>query len=252
MDQVTRLLVIRHGETPWNVDSRIQGHTDIGLNAQGRWQAQRLGMALADEAIDAVYSSDLSRAEETAQAIARQRALPVHTRVDLRERHFGCMEGHTHDEIAGLWPQEAKRWRQRDPEFGPQGGEVLRQFNERCLQALTQLARRHFGGTIVVVAHGGVLDCFYRAANRIPLDAPRDWPIGNASINRLLYSPQGFALIGWSDTSHLDAQAGRDEIHEGRHEGRHEDRNGGGKTAADDSRHANSHPSLPGLGCSPG
>ena len=85
----TRILAIRHGETPWNVDTRIQGHTDIGLNEEGQWQAQQLAKALASEDIDAVYASDLSRAFNTAQAIAATHQLNVTTLPGLRERHLG-------------------------------------------------------------------------------------------------------------------------------------------------------------------
>ena len=89
----TRIIAIRHGETDWNVATRIQGQLDIGLNATGRWQAARLTQALADEHIDAIYSSDLARARETAEAIARDRGATVATNAGLRERAFGDFEG---------------------------------------------------------------------------------------------------------------------------------------------------------------
>jgi probable phosphoglycerate mutase len=204
-DQVTRLLVIRHGETAWNLETRIQGHVDIPLNDTGKWQAQCLAQALADEEIHAVYSSDLLRAKDTAAAIAGAVGLPLTLDTALRERHFGRLEGLTQAEIAGQWPEEARRWRERDPSYGPEGGETLHSFYERCVAALTRLASQHQGQTIAVVAHGGVLDCFYRAANRVALDVPRSWKVTNASINRLLYSPEGFSLVGWADNSHLEA-----------------------------------------------
>ena len=200
---ITRVLVIRHGETAWNRESRIQGHIDIPLNDQGRWQAARLGRALADEPLAAIYSSDLQRAHDTALAVAEVRGVPVVTTEALRERHFGEMEGLTHDEILRRWPVEGRRWRERDPSFGPNGGETLQAFYDRVVGTLAGLARRHPGGCIAVVAHGGVLDCFYRAANRLPLEAPRAWKVGNAAINRLLYSPEGFTMVGWADDQHL-------------------------------------------------
>jgi len=116
---ITRVLVIRHGETAWNRESRIQGHIDIPLNDQGRWQAERLAQALADEPLAAIYSSDLQRAFDTAQAIAEATGLDVVADETLRERHFGDMEGLTHDEILARWPVEGRRWRERDPSFGP-------------------------------------------------------------------------------------------------------------------------------------
>lgn len=203
--QVTRVLAIRHGETDWNVAARIQGQLDVPLNEMGRWQVHRLGLALAGEDMAAVYSSDLLRAFETAQAVARGK--PITTDVGLRERGFGIFEGMSYAEIDAKWPDEAQRWRRRDPGFGAPGGETLTAFYERSIACATRLAAGHPGQTIALVSHGGVMDCLYRAATRVALDAPRSWQLGNASVNRLLYTPQGFSLVGWSDTHHLDENA---------------------------------------------
>jgi probable phosphoglycerate mutase len=200
----TRILAIRHGETAWNVDTRIQGQLDIPLNDTGRWQAHRLALAIAEEGLDAIYSSDLLRALETAQAVASGSGKPIATDTGLRERGFGEFEGLTFQEIGQRWPDQSARWRRRDPTFGPPGGEVLRDFYDRSVATVMRLAAAHPGQTIAVVAHGGVMDCLYRAATRLALDAPRSWQLGNASINRLLHTPQGFTLVGWSDTYHLE------------------------------------------------
>ena len=202
--QVTRVLAIRHGETAWNVDTRIQGQIDVPLNETGRWQAHLLALAVADEGIAAVYSSDLLRAWQTAESVARGSRRPIVADTGLRERGFGVFEGLTYAEINQRWPAQSERWRRRDPDFGAEGGEVLRDFYARCVATATRLASAHPGQTIALVAHGGVMDCLYRAASRVALDAPRSWQLGNASINRLLYTPQGFTLIGWSDTCHLE------------------------------------------------
>lgn len=203
VQEPTRIILVRHGQTSWNADARIQGHTDIALNEQGRWQAQRAGLALADEGLSAVYSSDLQRAHETAQAIARAAGLEVRTAVALRERAFGAFEGRTFVEIEQTWPEAAQRWRRRDPAFGPPGGETLQAFFERSVQAVHELAQHHPGESIVMVAHGGVLDCLYRAATGQSLDAPRTWEIGNAMINRLLKAGRVLTLVGWADAGHL-------------------------------------------------
>jgi probable phosphoglycerate mutase len=202
--QATRILAIRHGETEWNADGRIQGQLDIPLNDTGRRQAERLSAAVADENITALYSSDLLRAYQTAQAVARGCGLPIVTDTGLRERSFGVFEGLSFDEIRARWPEQAERWRRRDADFGAEGGETLRAFYERCVATASRLAAGHPGETIALVAHGGVMDALYRAASRVALDAPRSWQLGNASINRLLYTPQGFTLIGWADSHHLD------------------------------------------------
>ena len=207
MSEATRLLLIRHGETDWNATQRIQGHTDIPLNATGQRQAARMAQALAHEELAAVYSSDLLRAAATAAPLAQAAGLPVvHDRA-LRERHFGAFEGASFREIEQRWPDDARRWRQRDPAFAPGGGESLLQFYDRVVAATLRLAAGHPGQAIALVAHGGVLDCLYRAATRIALDAPRSWQLGNASINRLLHSPEGLVLVGWNDTRHLDAES---------------------------------------------
>jgi probable phosphoglycerate mutase len=211
---VTRLVVVRHGETAWNRDTRIQGHTDIPLNDHGHWQARRTGQALRDEGVVAVYSSDLLRAAHTAQAIAQACEVPLSLHTDLRERHFGRFEGLTHDEIVTRYPDEGRRWRERDPSYGPEGGETLQDFYERCVKAAWRLASQHPGETVALVAHGGVLDCFYRAATHVDLTVPRSWKIANASINRLIFSDQGFGLVGWADTHHLD-ESGLDEVSDG-------------------------------------
>jgi probable phosphoglycerate mutase len=204
----TRIIAVRHGETSWNADARIQGQLDIGLNETGRWQAQRVGKALADEPITAVYSSDLERAQATAQPISEATGVPVTPHEGLRERSFGMFEGKTFDEIHQTWPEHAQNWRKRIPEWQPpEGGESLIQLRERVTRTLEQLAARHPGEQIVVVAHGGVLDALYRVATGQEVNSPRTWELPNGAINRLLWTPQGFTLVGWSDTQHLDHAA---------------------------------------------
>ncbi len=211
----TRVIAVRHGETAWNVETRIQGQIDIPLNDTGRWQAAQLAAAVAHEPLAAVYASDLERAHATARALAQSRGLSVVADAELRERAFGSFEGQTFAEIEAQWPDDAQRWRRRDAEYGPpDGGERLADFYQRCVAAAARLAAAHPGQTIALVTHGGVLDCWYRAATRLALHAPRTWQIGNASINRLLYTPTGFTLVGWSDTLHLERD-GLDEASDG-------------------------------------
>jgi probable phosphoglycerate mutase len=204
VSEAARVLAIRHGETTWNVDTRIQGQLDIGLNDTGRWQASRLAQALAAEPIAAIYASDLGRAFETAQHVSRATGVPVIPEPGLRERHFGEFQGRTFADIETALPEQAMLWRTRDPDFAPSGGESLRQLRERVVSTAQLLAARHPGEQIVMVGHGGVLDVLYRAATRLEIQAPRTWALGNAAINRLLWTPEGFTLVGWADTQHLD------------------------------------------------
>lgn len=201
--QATRIIAIRHGETDWNAATRIQGHTDIALNANGLEQARQLGAALANEDIDAVYASDLSRAADTAQAIATHHKLTVHTHTGLRERHFGYFEGLTWAAIEAKHPKDALAWRSRDTHFAPAGGESLEALKARVVNTLNELAGKHMGQHIVIAAHGGILDQLYRLANNLDLQTKRDWHLGNAAVNRLLWTPGSLSLVIWGDASHF-------------------------------------------------
>jgi 2,3-bisphosphoglycerate-dependent phosphoglycerate mutase len=207
---VTTILAIRHGETAWNSDGRYQGQTDVALNAAGREQATWVARALARERIDAVYSSDLARAVQTAQTLATQAGVPLRLAADLREQHFGVFQGRLAPEIEERWPDEHRRWLRREPDFGPPGGETRRDFSERCVGAVHRLAREHPGQTLAIVCHGGVLDCLYRAAHGLSLDLPRKWALDNAGISRLRFDGRGLHIDEWGDTSHLPREnAGR-------------------------------------------
>lgn len=206
----TRIIAIRHGETAWNVDTRIQGHLDIPLNDTGLWQARQLARALADEPVAAIYTSDLQRARATAQAVADTTGAPLTPEPDLRERSFGHFQGRTFAQIEAELPEDALRWRKRDPHYAPEGGESLTSLRTRIDSTVHRLAARHPGELVVLVAHGGVLDVLYRLATGQDIQAPRTWQLANAAINRLLWTPQGLSLVGWADTQHLD-NAARDE-----------------------------------------
>jgi probable phosphoglycerate mutase len=145
----------------------------------------------------------LSRAHDTALAVSRRTGVPVQAEPGLRERSFGEFEGRTFAEIETALPEQAKRWRQRDPSFTPAGGESLLMLKARVLSVAARLAAQHPGEQIALFAHGGVMDILYRAATRLDLQAARTWTLGNTAINRLLWSPEGFSLVGWADVQHL-------------------------------------------------
>ena len=172
-----------------------------------RWQAERLALALGHEPLAAIYASDLTRAWETAQYVGRAQGIAVTKETGLRERGFGDFEGKTFAEIEVLLPEQSLRWRKRDPEFSPTGGESLVALRSRVINAAQRLAALHPGELIAMVGHGGVMDVLYRAATRLDIQAPRTWALANAAINRLLWTPEGFSLVGWADTHHLDDDA---------------------------------------------
>ncbi|MEY4447104.1 MAG: Phosphoserine phosphatase 1 [Pseudomonadota bacterium] len=210
--KATRIIAIRHGETAWNVDTRIQGQLDIPLNERGQWQAAQLAEALAtQDPLDAVYTSDLKRAHQTASAVAARQGLTPVSHVGLRERGFGAFEGKTFAEIEKDLPEDALLWRKREPHWAPpQGGESLVLMEKRIRNTLNELAAQHVGQHIALFAHGGVMDLLYRIATQQGLQAPRTWTLTNTAINRLLWTPESVSLVGWADTSHLDEMS-RDE-----------------------------------------
>ena len=205
----TRIIAIRHGETAWNAAHRLQGHVDVPLNDRGRAQAQAVARALTedgDSAIAAVYASDLARAFETGRAIAEAAHAPIIPVRDLRERGFGDWEGRSYADLSVEFPDQAERWRKRDPQWSPPGAaENLLQFRERINRAIQAISARHSDEQIALVAHGGVLDMLYRLATGLGIQAPRTWKLDNAAINRLLWTPDGgLTLVGWGDARHLE------------------------------------------------
>ncbi|WP_395405662.1 histidine phosphatase family protein [Pseudoduganella sp. UC29_106] len=203
----TSIILIRHGETEWNAVRRLQGHIDIPLSEVGRRQALALGRALAGEQIDAIISSDLGRARQTAEAVVAHHGLPLQMDPALRERAYGVFEGLLYTEIAERYPIEFAEWQARDVDsimpHGNRLAESFRQFYERCTGAIAGWAAQWPGKTIALVAHGGVLECAYRAANQMALDSPRDFQVKNASINRFTMEATKLALEQWGDVAHL-------------------------------------------------
>lgn len=172
---MTTVLLVRHGETDWNRDRRLQGQTDVPLNDAGRAQAAALARELAGTEVDAVYSSDLARSLETARAIAEPHGLEVVTRAALRERHFGSWEGLTDEEIRARFPEAAT---------GPWGdAETHEQLTERVLAALHEIAASHPGGVVVVVTHGGPMGRIWLACGGSPDERPR---VGNCDVHEIL------------------------------------------------------------------
>jgi len=206
------LIVIRHGETAWNAEHRIQGRLDVPLSATGIWQTGRLAQRLAGEKIDAIYASDLARAWMTGVPLADMRGLAMIPEPRLRERAFGVFEGRTLDEIAAEQPDLLAAWRARDVHWRMPDGESGIEFIARVLEAVHEIAAAHPGRTVALVTHGGVLDVIYRHARALPWDAPRDHMMLNAGINRLQAETQPLRLriVEWADVSHLDSA--RDEL----------------------------------------
>jgi probable phosphoglycerate mutase len=205
---VTELLLVRHGVTIWNRERRFQGQIDTPLSDQGLAQAKRLAARLRGQPVAAVYASDLARARQTAEPIAQALGLPLQVDPGLRERAYGRFEGMTWDDIARELPEAFARWRAREPDFEiPGGGETLVALTRRVAAVLDGAVQRHRGERVVMVTHGGVLDSMYRIASGLPLQAPRNHELLNASLNTIGWDGGRFAVHAWADVSHLDDSA---------------------------------------------
>ncbi|SQD90600.1 histidine phosphatase family protein [Bordetella pertussis] len=211
---MTEIWFIRHGETDWNRQRRLQGWQDIPLNESGREQARLLAERLRDTASEhpfaALYSSDLKRAHDTAASLSAALQLRVRTEPGIRERGFGALEGLEMENLEQQAPQAAQAWRSRDPLRALEGGETLGQFQARIIATVDDLAARHAGERILAVTHGGALDIIWRHASGVPLDAPRYAALLNVSINRVAIAQRKWEVLGWGDVEHIGAETGND------------------------------------------
>jgi len=204
--KLTEILLIRHGETLWNQQGRMQGQHDSPLTPLGLQQARRLASRMKEVPFTALYSSDLGRAHQTARCIADETAHDIVSERDLRERSFGIFEGLTNNEIQTRYPDHYEPFARRDPDFAMPNGESATQFRERCVGCLERLTRRHESETIVVVTHGLVLDALYRTACRMSLDVPRGFPLLNCSVNTFRYGSNGWIALAVCDVAHLTGE----------------------------------------------
>ena len=202
---MTMLWLIRHGETSWNAEGRVQGQTDVPLSEVGHAQARAVASLLAGRNFGALYSSDLQRVTQTAQPVAQALKLAMRVEPLLRERHYGMFETLTYAEVKVRYPEEYARFRAHDPEFDFRGGEGLRVFFERSVACLSSIAARHAGEDVLVFTHGGVLDMAYRYARRLGLASKRDFEIPNAALNRIEIAGDGWNVLAWAECAHLEA-----------------------------------------------
>lgn len=207
----TILTLVRHGETQWNAEGRIQGHLDIPLNTTGLAQAAAIGERLGGEAFDAILSSDFERALQTARPIVRHSEQTLVRDARLRERNLGVLQGLTGEEAAIRQRDAWGALKARNPEAPLEGGETLAGFSRRIVGLIEELLRTHEGSRLLLVTHGGVLDAAYRHATGMPLNTPRDFPIYNASINVLRHRGGVWTIESWGDVSHLPEELAMDD-----------------------------------------
>lgn len=205
--RLTRICLVRHGETEWNAERRIQGQIDIELNETGRRQAVAAGRWLKEAGIMALYSSDLKRAWTTAQAIGAELGLVPTATPEMRERRYGVFEGLTYDEAKANHPAGYAAFEGRNADYDFENGESLLAMFVRVTGKLKELAGRHPGETIAVVLHGGVLDIINRFVRGNSLETPRDFLIPNAGINWISEAGGIWHLETWGETDHLEPGA---------------------------------------------
>jgi probable phosphoglycerate mutase len=201
--ETSRLCLVRHGETAWNAEGRVQGQLDVPLNQTGFAQARALARVLSKEAFSAIYSSDLTRARQTAQPIADLLKQKVVLNESLRERHYGAFQGMTYTEASERIPEGYARFKAKDPAYDFGTGESLSRFNERALACIHDLVEKHAGENLLLVTHGGVLEMVYRHATGRGLSTPRDFEIPNAALNRIEIDAAGWRVSAWADIGHL-------------------------------------------------
>ena len=200
----TRIILVRHGETEWNRRRRIQGQSDIELTDLGRRQAARTAARLAALKIAAIYSSDLSRAYETAFTIAQPHGMPVEQVLDLRERAFGDWEGLTAEEIAQSYAEEYRKWVHDRFNAVIPNGESLSQLFERAWKTFRLLTDRHDGETVVLVGHGALLSVILSEVLGIDWARRQGYFLDNGSISTILIE-RGRTFVGClNDTCHLE------------------------------------------------
>ena len=204
MQSKTEVILIRHGETEWNLSGRWQGHADSPLSTRGIEQAEALGKRMLNEELDCFYSSDLERARHTSRLVGGPSEWNPELMESLRERDLGVLEGLTTNEMIVKYPQEYQSFRNDGPEYQVPGGESFKQFYDRCSGALEEVAVRNPGKRIGVVTHGGFLGAIFRYVLNIPLDAERNFVLLNCSVNRLEKTESGWNLVSWGDVAHLE------------------------------------------------
>lgn len=199
-----RWYIVRHGETEWNAQGRIQGHTDISLSELGIQQARAVAQRLAEVSFDVAYSSDLERSAQTARQILGKRNIPLHTTAQLREYNKGVFEGLTPEETCQRYPLLFKASQVNDLDFAPLGGESIRQASVRMNSFMTELRARHGDDNVLIVGHGGALRAGFVALMELPLEANWRFVLANCGLSVLDIYPDNAVLRLYNDTSHLD------------------------------------------------
>lgn len=216
MPQPTRLYLVRHGQSAGNAEGRFGGHGPTPLSELGVQQAEKTAKILAKEGINAIYSSDLHRALQTAEPLAKLLAIDIHATPDFRERHVGVLEGLTFDESRNAHPKDYYALINRNINHVISGGESYRHLLRRATAKLGDILRNHQGEKIAIFSHTGAI-CYITlylmgAINRTTKQTP--WLItSNCGINRFeIRSRTNIRVLALNDTRHLTIATGNDSF----------------------------------------
>jgi len=199
----TRIIVVRHGETIWNIEGIWMGHMDSPLTPKGVVQAEYIATRLSEVKFELIYSSDLGRALQTAEHISIKCGKAIQKDARLRERNIGIFEGLTDSEISEKFPEERKKHKEPGNEYQIPKGESRAQRNERVVEFFEEIAKKHTGQTVVVVTHGGVLASIFQYSLGISYQPPQTFKRSNASYSLFTFSDSQWIIETWNDVSHL-------------------------------------------------
>ncbi|MGM0495993.1 MAG: alpha-ribazole phosphatase [Bacillota bacterium] len=199
----TKLVLVRHGETDWNKNSRYQGAVDIKLNQKGKDQAKKLYDYLKDEEFDVIYSSTLKRAYHTVNDIAEYQNKDVITIADLMEINFGKWEGLTFDEIENDYPELAKKWAQDPTCCKPPEGEHIKEVEERVGKAIDMIVNENQDKKILIATHGGIVRIIIAYLLDLPLNRIFSIEVDNVSVSRVKFYKKYPVLKLLNSTHHL-------------------------------------------------
>ncbi len=204
-----KLYIARHGETVWNSEGRIQGHTDVALSERGLEQARSLARRLRDVSFDAAYASDLKRAFETAATVLEGRDVPLNPTPRLREYHKGAFEGLTEPELRARYPSEYPGYIAKDLDYAPEGGETTREVSTRMTEVISGIKERHLDENVLVVGHGGSLRAAMMALLGMSMDANWRFVFGNCTLTIIDTYHDNAVLRLFNDGSHLVERDGQ-------------------------------------------
>lgn len=200
---MVKMILVRHGQTEWNLLGKYQGQSDTDLSKKGMQQAELLAKNFPVDDVEAVYTSDLKRAYETGKKIAERFGCPLIPEKGLREFHFGEWEGHTYEEIVKKWPEEAANFFGAPEKLQTPGGETFHILQKRAMKTIEHIREENEGKTVVVSAHGAILKTILSSLMHIPLHYLWSIKQDNTAVNIIRFDDGYVSIELINSTEHL-------------------------------------------------